>query len=196
MSDQIERKRLNSKYKRNIQIIDVIIVLILVGFAIYSLLNYDSLRTEVEESIHTTGLIGLFLMTFFIEAVPQILNPVFGVSVAIISGINVHTSILVALISCIMGSYLGFWFGKNYGDKYVLIIFEEETLIKVLNFWRKYGKTFTFISAISPLPYFPLLFGSLKMSYKDFFKYGIIPRIIGIALLSYAFKYGIWNFLV
>lgn len=181
----------NPKLKRRMQIIDVILALIIVGFMIFSLINYNNLKQQMTQEVEISGLVGVFILTFFLEFIPQIMNPILGVLAALTAQINVHFVVLTAVIASFMGSVLGFWIGKKYGSKYVYALFERKTILKIHNFWEKYGKWFVLVSAVTPVPYVPMIFGALHMKWKDFALYGLLPRILNFAVPGYAFYYGI-----
>ncbi len=62
---------------------------------------------------------------------------------------------------------------------------------KVLSLWDRKGAIIVIISAMTPLPYVPLIFGALGLRRKAFLFYGMIPRAITILLLGIMLKLGI-----
>jgi len=185
----------NPSLAREIEIVDIIIVLFIIGLSIFSLLNYQDIKQGITQSVQTYGFISLFLITAFLEFIPQFLNPIVVVWAGILSGLHASFVIFVAIIASSFGSIMGFGIGRKYGFKYVCILFKRETFENVINFWIKYGKAFVFISALTPVPYIPIVFGALKMSWRDFLVYGLIPRMFNFIIFGYAFYYGFWNLL-
>jgi membrane protein DedA with SNARE-associated domain len=179
--------------QKKVQIIDILISLILIGFSIYSLLNYNSIKSSVVSSVGNYGLAGLFLIIVFLEFVPSVLNPVIATWTGIISGYNVYLVLSLSILASLLGSSLGFAAGKKYGFKYVYLLFEEKTFKKINSFWNKNSRWFVAVAAVTPVPYVPLIFGALKMSWKDFTIYGIIPRIFNFIIFGYLFYFGIWG---
>ena len=181
------------RIKRKIQIIDVIIALVMVGFTIFSLLNYNSFETELKVGVQAFGLVGLFFITIFLEFIPQVINPLFLLLAVIAAHVNVHLAILVTVVASLIGSLVGFEVGKRFGPRYVYILFEQEQIEKTLKFWYKYGKYVVFFGALEPLPYFPIVYGALQMRWLEFILYGIIPRAIGFIVQAYLVYFGLWS---
>lgn len=178
-------------FRRKIKPVDVITVLFLGLMIVLSLLGYNFFKQELTEEIITFGLFGLVIFIFLIEFIPQFIGPHIPIIFAISSGINVHLVIVFSVIATTLGSVAGFYIGERRGIFFMCVLFREKTLMKVFRFWSSYGHMFVLLSALIPLPYFPLVFGSLGMSRKDFIKFGIIPRVIGFVIIGYAFYFGI-----
>lgn len=185
--------KFNSRLSRQIEIIDVILALILVGFAIYSLLNYSAIKSQVFVGINNFGIMGLFLIIVFLEIIPQVINPVFVTWAGILSGYNISAIIVISIIASLAGSILGFWIGEKYGMKYIYALFNEKTFYKVSKFWQKYDKLFVAVSAVTPVPFVPLIFGALGMRWKDFIIFGLIFRIFNYLIFGYLFYFGFWS---
>src|SRR3989344_4558836 len=161
--------KFNSRLSRQIEIIDVILALILVGFAIYSLLNYSAIKSQGFVGINNFGIMGLFLIIVFLEIIPQAINPVFVTWAGILSGYNISAIIVISIIASLAGSILGFWIGE------------------------KYDKLFVAVSAVTPVPFVPLIFGALGMRWKDFIIFGLIFRIFNYLIFGYLFYFGFWS---
>lgn len=191
----MNKKRLNykkvKKFKKTIQIVNAIIFILLIALSIFSTFQYRVFNQQVGGSIQTYGLIGLFFIIFFIEFLPQLLNPYIALFAGIAAGFNVHLIYLSIFLGSILGSFLGFVFGKRYGLDFVKVLFEKKTLNKIIKFWDKYGNWFVFLGAVTPLPYLPMIFGALDMKRRDFIFYGVIPRLIELAVWCYGFYFGI-----
>jgi len=190
-----ESCRINPRLKNHIRIIDGLIVLIILWVAIYSVVNFDAAKEEIASEVFAYGLLGLSIITILLELVPQIINPLFASWAAILAGFNVHMVIFVTILSSLLGSILGFWIGKRFGQRYVCNMFEYKTINKINYFWVKYGKAFVAFSALTPLPYFPIIFGSLNMSWKSFIIYGLIFRVFNFLIFGYLFQFGMIGFL-
>jgi len=190
-----QKCHLDPKLRKEIRIIDGLIALLLIIVAVYSIVNYNQAKEEITEGVVLYGLIGLGAITIFLELVPQLINPIFAVWAAILAGFNVHIVIIVAILASLAGSIFGFWLGKKFGQKYVCALFEAKTIEKINRFWTKHGRAFVVISAVTPLPYFPLIFGSLNMSWKDFAIYGLIFRVFNFLIFGYLLQFGILGIL-
>ena len=179
--------------RRNLEIIDTIIILVLIGVSVISVLNYNQVKSEISNTVTVYGLVAIFLLIFFLELVPQFLDPTLVTVAGIISGLGFHQVIIVSIVSSLLGSIAGFWLGEKYGYEHFRVFFKPDTMKKVLNFWNKYGKAFVIVGALLPLPYFPIIYGALKMRNWDFFLYGLIPRAVNFLIFGYGFYYGLWN---
>ena len=96
-------------------------------------------------------------------------------------------------MAVIIGGLLGFWLGKKYGFRMVCAMAKKESIQTILRFKDKYGNFFMFLSAFSPLPYFPIIFGAVLVEKKDFIVYGLIPRALFIIAGAYMIQLGIIN---
>ena len=176
--------------RRDIEIIDVLIALVLVVLAIISLIYYGPLKEKISAEVEAYGLLGLFLISAFMELIPQIFNPIFPMIVAIAEGFNTHLAIIVTSIGSLCGSFFGFEVGRKYGSNVIFSIFDDDAIFKIENFMKKYGNLFVTIAALTPLPYVPIVFGAFGQKRRDFFIWGIIPRILSFIFLGYAVHWG------
>ena len=190
MQNTMIRKASRAELRRKFEIIDVIFALLFVIIAIISLVNYTILKGKISAEVEAYGLIGLFFTSAFMEIIPQIFNPIFALVVSIASGINVHLAILLTCLGSVIGSVIGFKIGAKYGINFIASMFDDFSLRRIDNFIEKYGKLCVTIAALTPLPYFPIVFGAFKLSKHDFFVYGIIPRILGFIFVGYAVHLG------
>ena len=184
-NNEIDIQYYNPKLRRKIEIFGIVVSIIIVSISIVSLLFYGFYKEKLIEGILTFGKILMFLSIFFLEFIPQILSSHFPLVVSIVSGINAFEAVIIAIFASLTSTLLAFELGKKFGWKFVCSLFEPKKLIKLTNFWNKYGKWFILVSAFTPLPYFPLVFGALQMSRKKMWLFGIIPRIISFILLGY-----------
>ena len=179
----------NPKLKREVEIIDIFLLLILVSLCIISLLSYGFYRTEITHYVILYGVLGLFVSIVFIDFFPQfvVLDPYLFLTVSITSGVNIILAVIIASLASILGSTLAFELGRSAGYRMICPLFDMKKIIRVIKFWKKYGKWFVLASVYTPLPYFPLVFGALEMKRRDFWLFGLLPRVIALALIGYAF---------
>ena len=184
-NNKINIQHYNPKLRRKIEILGIVVSIILVAISILSLLFYGFYREKITEGILASGKILLFLSVAFLEFIPQMISSHFPLIVSIFSGINVFEAVIIAVFASLISTLLAFELGKKFGWEFICSLSEPKKLIKITDFWNKYGKWFVFVSAFTPLPYFPLVFGALQMSRKKMWLFGIIPRIISFILLGY-----------
>lgn len=189
--DELEiQKYQNLKIRKNIKIIGFIVSLIIILISIISLLFYGFYREKLTEEIFIYGEMALFFGVVFLEFIPQILSSHLPLAVSILSGMGILKSVIIAISASLLSSVLAFEIGKKFGWKFTCSLAKPKKLIKIVNFWNKYGKSYVLLSAISPLPYFPLVYGSLGMTRKNMWFFGIIPRIISFVFVGYLVSLG------
>lgn len=179
------------RLKRKIEEIDLLVLIIFVGLLIFSLVNFQLLNNKITTSVQSYGIGFLFFITGFIEFFPMFFSPTLPLIVMISAGFSVFLSTLIVCLASIMGSILGFEVGRQYGFQYVCVLFNPNQWIKVNYFLKKYGKIFMTLAALTPLPYFPIIFGALEIPKKDFLLFGVVPRVIGLILSAVLFTKGV-----
>ncbi len=183
-----------ARLRRKIEIIDTLIAMTLVALSILCLFSYQFFKTAVTQQILAFGAAGLFISSAFLEFVPQVLNPYLVILVGIASGIGVYIVTVTVILGSVFGSVLGFELGNVYGPRLITTLLNKDTTIKLLDFWEKHGRAFVFVSALTPVPYVPLLFGSLKMPRRDFWLWGILPRMIGFIIIGFGYYFGLFQY--
>jgi membrane protein DedA with SNARE-associated domain len=183
------------KISKKIRIIDISVIILVILFSLFLIIGYRIFQEELTTQIAAYGLVALFIISALLEFIPQIIHPYFPMLAAVSSGINIHLALLATILGSLTGAISGFSVGKKQGTVFICSLIKEKTINKVFKFWEKYGYFFVLIAALSPLPYYPIIFGSLDMPNKDFLKFGLIPRIIGFLILGYGSYYGLINLL-
>lgn len=179
------KKVCNQKTIKEIEIISLVLSLIILGVFIYSLFNIGDIENTLKEEIYTYGLPGLFLVSIFLDLVPQFFSPFIVLATAIIAGLNVNLAIFIVASGSTVGATIGFILGKKYMFSLVDCLIKPEKTVKMTRMINKHGKWIVPVTAISPLPYVPLVIGALNFSKKNFIIYGLIPRIIGLTIFGY-----------
>lgn len=180
----------DSRLRREVKIINISLTLIFLVLIFVSISSYNYYRGQIDETIISYGKLGLFIIVFLLELIPQILNPYFPLLIAI-PFLGLFNSIIIVIIASLMGSILGFEIGRKYGFKFIIPLFQRKNFKKILKFWSTYGKWFVTISALTPIPYVPIIFGALALSRKDFFIFGIIPRIVSFLFVGFCWSLGL-----
>ena len=178
------------KLKKRLSTLNLMISLTIIGLGLAGIIGYTFLKQELSKDALAYGFISLFLVTAFLEFIPQMIHPYFAFVAAISSGLNMPMAFAFSLAGSIIGSVIGFEVGKKQGIDFVCLLLSNKAILKVFKFWYRFGYLFVFLAALTPLPYFPILFGALQMSRKDFYKFGVIPRSLGFAALAAASYFG------
>lgn len=174
--------------KRAINLIGFLIILFTLGLFIYSFVDYGFIKNLASQTLIYYGLPAIFLIVFFFDLFPQYLSGHYVLVIAAVLKMDMLNSLIIALVGAFLASVLGFWLGKKVEGSFFNDIFGRVMYKKMEKGITKYGRWYAAISAVSPLPYIPLLFGALDMKWKDFLIYGVIPRLLGFivtALFSY-----------
>ncbi|MEK6888494.1 MAG: VTT domain-containing protein [Nanoarchaeota archaeon] len=174
------------------KIIWVAFTLFLVLFVL-SIMFASFLRFEVDKYIETYGSLAVFIASFLLEFVPQYISGHVAMISAHIFGADILVNLFSVLTGAVLGSSLGFAVGQYYGLDLINKVFNEKRIERIKSLLNQEGKWFVLISAISPLPYIPMIFGALHLSKSNFLIYGIFPRIASYIVVAFALYYGFYN---
>lgn len=158
---------------------------------ILSVVYHTRLENILRSNMSVYGAGFLFFIAFLIELIPNYLSPHLGVINAYVLDISLETTIMFLLLGSITGSVIGFELGKHYGTRLAKHVLAEDKIKQIENILNTKGRWGILFAAISPVPYLPIILGSIKVSRNNFVGFGIIPRSVGIilmALIVYAFK--------
>lgn len=181
----------NNLIRREVEIADIFFLLAIIGIYALMLMNSHRLMDEVESNIYLYGWIGLFVASFILELVPQLFDPGYGVFVAMAAGISILNSTIIIILGSLLGGYISYELGRKFGPKFIFPIFNPKIIDKTVLFFNRYGKYILLLGALTPFPYFPIIFGALMLPRKQFVIYGLIPRIISFILFGLAIHYGV-----
>jgi membrane protein DedA with SNARE-associated domain len=187
-----ERCEFNPKIRKEVEVLEIILALIAIALGIISILSYNFFKEQITEEIVLYGLFGLLFSSFIFEIIPNILNPFLIIIIGMSSGLGVFNTIIYTTIGSFLGSLLAFYVGRRYGWRFVCPLFSEENLSKILDFWSKHGKILVFVSAFTPLPYVPVIFGALGMEWKEFWLWGILVRAASLIIFGILLYLGFW----
>jgi membrane protein YqaA with SNARE-associated domain len=173
----------------------ILITVLVIWLFIWSIVNSSNLKTDLEEGGTTYGATGIFVLSGLLELVPQYISPHISLFSSAFLGLNILLGFLLVAIGSFVGSFVGFEIGKSF--RALSLILEDamghEACSKMKNFLDHHGKWYLIIAALSPLPYVPLVLGMLDMKRRDFFLYGVIPRMIGFLIMTFV-AYGLIGF--
>ncbi|MAH03237.1 hypothetical protein CMI39_00425 [Candidatus Pacearchaeota archaeon] len=173
--------------KNLIKIFTIIAFLIILIFFIITLINYKTIKTEVSSGVQKYGYFGIGITSLILESLPQ---PI-GADITLISGgligLNIFFVFLVVILSSGFSGILMYFLGYVRGKGIVLLFIDEEHYKEYLDLFKNKGKFAMTISALTPIPYLPILAGTLKMHFYDFLLYGIVMRTLRFAVVAYLF---------
>lgn len=164
--------------------LEIIIVILITLLFLSSFFFKDQIQEWITKEVSVYGVLFLFSLSFLLDFLPQYISPHLLIVQSKILGIPLTGISIIVIAGAIIGSFAGFEVGKRLGKRVVKTLAPEKSYKKIKQTARDHGKWFMMIAGISPLPYLPFVFGSLEIERKDFFYYGIIPRLIGLILFS------------
>lgn len=172
------------KTKKLIKILTITFVLIFLFLFVLTIVYAKEIESFLGSNLESYGAGILFLIAFLIELIPNYLSPHIGIVNAFFLNVSFQTTFLFLILGSIMGSILGFEIGKKYGVTLEKNFLSEDRVDRIEEILNEKGRWGVLLAAVSPLPYWPIILGSLKFSRKNFFIFGIIPRSIGIFLAT------------
>jgi len=190
MQNLLIRRVSRQELRKDIEIIDVLIAMVLVLLAIISMIYYTPLKAQIGVQVQTYGAVAIFFLSGFMELIPQLFYSGLPMIIAMASGMSTTFAIILTLLGSTIGSIIGFAFGKKYGYKMTYALFEDEIMLKIEKWIEKYGNFYMTISAVTPLPYVSLVFGAFNIRWRDFILFGIVARVAGFIFLGYAVHMG------
>ena len=167
------------KLKKVIGFIGLLLTVAIFAIAIFSLFNREFFRQNIEIGLLYYGLFGVLLFSFLLDLFPQSFSAHAVILIAAVLGMNMLNVVLVVIAGAFLASIFGFWLGRTVEEEFFEEIVGKKIYKKIEEYMEKWGKWYVTISAISPLPYIPIVFGALNMDWKKFFIYGIMPRALG-----------------
>jgi undecaprenyl-diphosphatase len=186
------KKDFYSRLRKKVEVIDLLMVMVIIVLCLVSLLSYSLYKKQIDQTMLFYGGLGLFFVIAFLELVPQLLSPHIFFIVSL-SYLGVFEAVILAIFASVFGGVLGFELGRKYGWRFIYPFFEEKNIERIYNNWQKYGKWWVLFSAFTPLPYIPLIYGSLGLSRKEFLIYGLLARVLSFIILGYGAYYGFFK---
>ncbi len=172
---------------KGLKITSILISSILVLILFLSFFIKENLESLITYEMRAYGFVFIIFITGFLEIIPQFIAPHLILVNSQIVGFPIFYSVLSVIIGVIIGALIGFYLGKRYGFKIVNDFYSKKEIKKLREKIEKYGKWIIFIAALSPIPYIPIIFGSIDMDWRTFLIFGMVPRILGIVIMVFFF---------
>ena len=164
--------------------IAILILLVTVVLFILGTINYAHFKLEIAGEINQYGYIGIFALSFLMDFLPQYISPHLVMLIASLFQFNILWVLLFVSLGSLAGSVAAFELGKLLGEQVIEDTFGKKAKDSIKRFLNNSGKWFIAISAVSPLPYIPIIFGSLLVERKTFLIYGVSVRVLGYAVYA------------
>jgi len=172
--------------------------IILYGIILISLivisLNYSEISTwfesTLEENIKNFGYSSIFIAAFLLESFPQpFISSLIPFATGLFFNLSFIPLISMVVIGSIIGNYVAFTIGAHYGKPVANLVISQKSYRRSVSWFKRHGRKSMVILALTPLPYFPMMAGILRMSIREFTLYGVIPRIIHLISFGYMLLY-------
>ncbi len=172
------------KKKRSKLILLIFILIVILVISILSF-NYNYLKILVEKYVERYGLIAIAILSFLADTLDQPIGPEVPASFGVLFGLNVFFVVLFSTIGSYGASLMNYYIGRGYLSKRFREAMDSKENEKYIKLFKKYGGFSVFLAAISPVPWtlFCWLAGSFKMKLENFIFWGLIPRLLRIAVV-------------
>jgi len=167
------------------RIIAILMLIITIIALIAGIFYRGFVEEEISFEVEKYGLIAVFVIFFLIDFLPQYISPYVMMATGSFAGLEGYWLLPTILVGNFLGSMAGFWLGHRIHENIVQDVFGKKTYEKMHDGMNKWGRWYVTLSAITPFPYVPIIFGSLNLSYKNFLLFGIIPRACWITLIAF-----------
>ena len=167
----------------------VILGILVFIFLIIGAINYTYIEGVVNHNVKNYGFIGIFVLSFVLDFLPQYFSPHSILLGGYLFEFNFIFVLLLVSLGSFFGSITSFFLGRNIRREVVQSIVGKKQKQGAKKLINKQGKWFVALAAISPLPYLPLVLGSIDMDWNNFLIFGVVPRTIGFILLSLLLYY-------
>ena len=161
------------KFKRSVAV--GLLILIAVFFGL-SVVFRSSLQANFQHQVEDFGLLGLGILSLLLEAVPQYIAPQLLALTAAGLGYGAGETFVALYLGSIIGSSAAYELGRISKGGLLAALLSEKSKRRAEDMIARKGKWALLLSAISPLPYIPLLLGMLGFGRRTFWLLGILPR--------------------
>lgn len=155
------------------------------------IIKYNVQHEGFDAAIGQYGAGGVLVISFFLEIVPQFLHPFSSVMLAVGLGTGIWIATGLCMLGSFLGAVVGFEIGRRFGFHVICPFLKPATIKRTIQKLEQYGPVFLMIAAILPLPYLPVVFGSLGIKRRIFWVYGILVRAGCLAVLGLLLYQGI-----
>ena len=173
--------------KRGLKIVGIVLSVLIVAMLIVTFLISDYIELTIKNYLEVYGGATILISIFLIEILPQYAPPHAVTAAALLLGFPFYETFLLSIIGIVFADLIGFEIGKRYGTRFVDYYFNKKSKGKFGKAMNLHGRWFLFVAAISPVPYLPVVFGSLHIQRFNFLIFGVIPRVLGVVIITLFF---------
>lgn len=173
--------------KRKNQLFLVLFLLIIINIFLVVLLNINYFKEVIQSIVEIYGYPAIFVLAIILDLIEQPIGPEIPAIVGIVLGMNFYLVYLIASMGTILAGLINLYVGKNILRKRIVNSCSVSKHKKYCIFFSKYGKFSLFLASITPIPYvvFVWISGAFLMKTRDFFIFGLIPRLFRLAVILF-----------
>ncbi len=146
------------------------------------LIFLNQIKSEIMLMISAYGYYAVFMVTLLVDFLAQPLGP----EAALLAGKILELNPLLTILATITGSTIASLINLRIGRVLHEKVYSDKKYAKYVAWFREHGKYGLLIAAIGPVPYvvFCWLSGAFNMTTKDFFYFGLFPRMGRIIVVT------------
>lgn len=177
---------MNSKAKI-VKIVGYFLMAAVFAVFLYTLLNYQELRTNLEAEIQTYGAIGLIVGGFIVDIIAGPLGTEVPVVAGLLTGLDVPTVIYMTFLGSVTASLTVYFFGYFIGEYGALHYVSKEDYKKWKALFIRHRRLTMVLGALTPVPYVIvcLIAGTFKVRLWEYFVFTIGARFVRISGAAY-----------
>lgn len=181
-NDELKRKEAVKKKNPSTKVLDIISILIIVGFSLLAFLMRDAVQKYAPVSY-----IGVLLVCFIANASVLLPAPSILVVVQYSMVLNPMLTVLCGAIGATLGEMTGYLAGAHGGN-----LLASKIRKKVLSVMPKHPYLVVFCFSLIPLPVFDivgLIAGAMKLNQSKFFASCLLGKLIKMASFAWMANY-------
>lgn len=181
-NDELKRKEAVKKKKPSTKVLDIISILIIVGFSLLAFLMRDAVQKYAPVSY-----LGVLLVCFIANASVLLSAPSILVVVQYSMVLNPMLTALCGAIGATLGEMTGYLAGAHGGN-----LLASKIRKKVISVMPKHPYLVVFCFSLIPLPVFDivgLIAGAMKLNQAKFFASCLLGKIIKMASFAWMANY-------
>jgi membrane protein YqaA with SNARE-associated domain len=166
------------------------IIVLVLAFFIFK--NIEIIQDKIGHLILLFGYPAVLILAGLADALEQPIGPEIPGIIAIFFGLNPFIVISLAFLGSTVGSLTSLYVGKRFLTPRIVSFCSTKEHLNLCKIFHKYGKLILALAAISPLPYVTTCWisGAFQIHLKDFFLFGIFPRLLRLSFVLMLFFVG------
>jgi membrane protein YqaA with SNARE-associated domain len=176
--------------RKKIELIIFWVIVLVLAFLIFK--NIEFIKDKIGYLILLFGYPAVLVLAGLADALEQPIGPEVPGVLAILFGLNPFIVLLLAFLGSTVGSLTSLYVGKRFLTSRIVSFCSTKEHLNLCKMFHKYGRVILTVAAISPLPYVTTcwLSGAFQMHLKDFFLFGIFPRLLRLSFVLMLFFVG------